>query len=327
LLWLLLAVGGCGSDDASESTRPHDAGAKETSLKDAEFPTDAGLDATQPDVTGVDSGIVLPPISRPLWLGYFKVAGRYGDYTIEATEDAGNCACVFADQGDFDTSTQDPIALTAKAAADLNTLNAGIVIGGGTAEITAAVPYWSQVVTLYVSGEATGTSPLDPTACEQQAAAARAEVASLGLPNRPVLCYFDTDISNDPNAIWHDPAGVDWIGLNAYIGPAAPPTTEEAIQALRDKIHLQLARLPADRKVIVIAQAYDRNGAWTDIPMLEKLQPIYLEEAAKDPRILGIFWFSYSRPGGTLSHPSLRPWHEAVFAANVMGKPAIEVPP
>jgi hypothetical protein len=60
--------------------------------------------------------------------------------------------------------------------------------------------------------------------------------------------------------------------------------------------------------------------------MLEKLQPVYLEEAALEPRIQGIWWFSYSRPGGTLSHPSLRPWHEAVFAANVMGKPAISAP-
>ena len=101
----------------------------------------------------------------------------------------------------------------------------------------------------------------------------------------------------------------------------------EAIAALRDLIRRQLGRLPANRSAILMAQAYNRNGAWTDIPMLEQLQPIYLEEAQRDPRIKGIWWFSYSRPGGTLTLPSLRPWHEAVFRANVMGRPPIEVPP
>jgi hypothetical protein len=100
-----------------------------------------------------------------------------------------------------------------------------------------------------------------------------------------------------------------------------------AIGQLRDLIRRQLARVPAGMPAVLMAQAYDRSGAWTDIPMLEAMQPIYLEEAAQDARIKGIWWFSYSRPGGTLTHPSLRPWHEAVFRANVMGRPPIEVPP
>jgi hypothetical protein len=272
--------------------------------------------------------LTLPPIDRPLWLGYFKVAGRYGDYTIEATKDAANVACIFASAGDFDVETQDAVALTEKAAADLDTLGAGIVIGGGTPEITAAASYWPQVVAVYVTGEATGTSPLDPLPCEEQAVAARATMGSLGLANRPVLCYFDTDISNDPTGIWQVPVGVDWIGLQAYLGPEAPATTEGAIEQLRTRIRGQMARLPAGMPAIVMAQAYDRNGAWTDIPTLAAMQPIYLEEAALDERIKGMFWFSYSRPGGVLTYKSeLRPWHEAIFAANVEGRPAIEVPP
>lgn len=320
---VLFGVGaGCGGDGASAAQSTGGTGAV-----DAGSGADAQVDAwAQPDSAG-DAGIVLPPLTRPLWLGYFKVAGRYGDYTLEATSNAGNCACVFANHGDFDTATQDPIALTAKAAADLATLDAGIVIAGAPAEILAAAPYWSQVVTLYVTGEATGSAALDPTPCEQQATVARAHVQSLGLPSRPVLCYFDTDISDDPSGLWHDPIGVDWIGINAYLGPAAPPTTAVAIAELRDRIARQLDRLPASRPVILMAQAYDRSGAWTDIPMLAALQPIYLEEARLEPRIRGIWWFSYSRPGGTLTHPSLRPWHEAVFAANVLGKPEIESPP
>jgi hypothetical protein len=330
-VWTSLLFGlaaGCGEDESSTAENTGGTGGTAgTGGTEGGVTPDATADASSDTGSAGEAGIVLPPLSRPLWLGYFKIAGRYGDYTIEATDNAGNCGCVFANHGDFDTSIQDPIALTAKAAADLATLDAGIVIAGGTAEISAAAPYWSQVVTLYVTGEATGSSPLDPTPCEQQATVARAHVQSLGLPNRPVLCYFDTDISDDPSGIWHDPVGVDWIGINAYLGPTAPATAEEAIAELRDRIARQLDRLPANRSVIIMAQAYDRNGAWTDIPMLEKLQPIYLEEAALEPRIQGIWWFSYSRPGGTLSHPSLRPWHEAVFQANVMGKPAIEVPP
>ena len=318
LLFVLAA--GCGNDASGTAENTGGSGGLEGGLPDAAL-QDAAADSEQ------EAGIALPPISRPLWLGYFKVAGRYGDYTLEATDGAGNSACVFANQGDFDTSVQDPIALTQKAAADLATLDAGIVIAGGPTEISAAASYWSQVVCLYVTGEATGSSPVDPAPCEQQAAAARAHVQSLGLPNRPILCYFDTDISDDPQGLWHEPAGVDWIGINAYLGPAAPATSEEASAELRDRIARQLDRLSPTRPAILMAQAYDRNGAWTDIPMLEKLQPVYLEEAILEPRIKGIWWFSYSRPGGTLSHPSLRPWHEAVFAANVMGKPAIESPP
>ena len=328
-----VAVSACVGDatdlDGGGADAGRDAGF-DAGAPDAGTPPDGGVppDAGPPaDAGPVDAGLVLPAIDRPLWLGYFKVHGRYGDFTTEATRDAGNMACVFANQGDFDTSIQDPIALTAKAAADLNALGAGIVIAGGTAEISAARPYWSQVVALYVTGEGTGVSPLESTPCEQQAVAARAHVQGLGLPNRPVICYYDTDISADPMGIWRLPAGVDWIGVNAYLGPAAPATTMEAVSQLRDRIHRQLARLPAGKPVIIMAQAYDRNGAWTDLAMLEELQPIYLEEAKLDARIKGIWWFSYSRPGGTLSHPRLRKWHEAVFRANVMGRPAIEVPP
>lgn len=316
--------GSGGGGDAGRPDAGLDAGVDAGPPPDAGAVADAG---PQPDAGPVDAGLVLPSIDRPLWIGYFKVHGRYGDFTTQATLDAGNMACVFANQGDFDTSIQDPIALTAKAAGDLNALGAGIVIAGGTAEISAARPYWSQVVALYVTGEGTGASALESTPCEQQAAAARAHVQGLGLPNRPVICYYDTDISVDPTGIWRLPAGVDWIGLNAYLGPAAPATTMDAITQLRDRIRRQLARLPANKPAIVMAQAYDRNGAWTDLAMLEQLQPIYLEEAKLDARIKGIWWFSYSRPGGTLSHPRLRKWHEAVFRANVMGRPAIEVPP
>ena len=318
-------VGPTGEKDAGGA----DSGAADASIEDAGALSDAGVEVDGD--AGADAGmvdaIVLPPINRPLWLGYFKVSGRYGDFTLEATRDAGNCACVFANQGDFDIAIQDPVMLTAKAAADLATLGAGIVIAGGTAEISAAVPYWSQVVSLYVTGEATGSSPLDSSSCEQQAAVARAHLQSLALPNRPIICYYDTDISTDPTNIWHDPVGVDWVGINACLGPAAPTTTAVAIAALRDLIRRQLARLPANRSVIIMAQAYDRNGAWTDTPILEQLQPIYLEEAQLDLRIKGIWWFSYSRPGATLTFPSLRPWHAAVFRANVMGRPPIEVPP
>jgi hypothetical protein len=319
-LLFALSSGGVGcqstSDPSGEAAdaAPADAGPTR--------PTDAAEDRDGDDVLAV------PPIARPVWLAYFKVAGRYGDYTLDATRDAANAACIFASVGDFDLETQDPVALTQKAAADLDTLGAGIIIGAGTAEISAAASYWAQVVAVYATGEATASSPLDPQPCEAQSAAARATMASFGLANRPVLCYFDADISDDPSQVWHVPAGIDWIGLQAYLGPEAPPTTQDAIAQLRERIRGQMARLPVGMPAVVIAQAYDRNGAWTDIPMLAAMQPIYLEEAALDERIKGIFWFSYSRPGGTLTHEAeLRPWHEAIFRANVEGRPAIEVPP
>ena len=340
LLISLVLVGAAGCvGETSPLDGGDDSGARATGDAGRDGGLDAGVDAgaepdagPAPDAGGLDAGAVdagprLPPIDRPLWLGYFKVHGRYGDFTTEATRDAGNMACVFANQGDFDTAIQDPIALTAKAAADLNALGAGIVIAGGAAEIDAAQPYWAQVVALYVTGEATGASPLDSAPCEAQAAAARAHVQTRALPNRPIICYYDTDISVDPTGIWRLPAGIDWIGVNAYLGPAAPATTADALTQLRDRIRRQMNRLPAGKPAIIMAQAYDRNGAWADIPMLEAMQPVYLDEARLDARIRGIWWFSYSRPGGTLTHRALRKWHEAVFRANVMGRPAIEVPP
>lgn len=262
----------------------------------------------------------VPPINRHLWLGYFKSAGRDGDFVTQAATGAGNCAVVLGGIDDFreDQNWRD---LQTKAADDLNALGGSIIIGDSEAEILNMKSRWDRVAAIFIGGGIDATAVLK---VEERARAAHAVMYREALPNRPIIGYLDTNALGF--AGFHFPDGVDWFGLQGYIGPTSPPSVEAAQTLLRTTLDDALKRLPVDQSIILIAQAFDRNGLWTNETTLAALQAIYADYARADARIKGILWFAYARLGGTLNHPTLRPWHEAIFRACPVGRPATERP-
>lgn len=256
--------------------------------------------------------ITLPPFDRPIWLGYYKIAGRYGDHVLAATLGAANCGVINWGQGDFDLEGgQDPARLLPDALWKLRSIRAALFTNAEA--IATVAPFWNDVAGLIVSGEAQGAATVFDTIpmVEDQAARARAQLAALGLPPRPLIGYFDGDVSTGG---WRRPQGVDWVALQCYIGPTAPLTAQEAFERLWARISSQI-RTVAPVPVLLAAQAYDRNGAWVNEELLAGLQPIYADAVRSFPAVRGVLWFSYSRPGGVIDHPALRPWHEAIFRA------------
>lgn len=261
----------------------------------------------------------LPKFADPKWLGYFKVMGRYGDRTISALAEGANITLGSLGECDNALSNAEKVAQVQAWIAESRQVGAAIVpLGCSREDIQLLIPYWAHVNSVYVTAEGSGIDPYDTANIEQQVAAYEAILKEFKLPRRPVMLYIDAPL--DP-AKYRAPKGVDWQAIRLYLGPASPATSAEAIDELRQSYATQVACVPSTIKIVVIAQSYDRNGAWSDISILKDMQPVYAE-FIQPSRTVGGYFFSYLRPGGALSHPELLEWHREIFAANP-GTPAI----
>lgn len=261
------------------------------------------------------------PFDRPLWHGYYKVAGRYGNHVVESLQLA-NCAVIGAGYDDF-SEEQDATCLFPAAVETLRENGAALFASSEEDSIRLAAPYWRHVAGVIVSGEAKGYADIYETIPHVEAEAERVRelYRRYGLESRPVVAYFDGDISTDLHR-WRLPRGVDWLALRCYLGPESPATPQEA---RRDMLALILDQLHAARPlpVLLVGQAYDRNGVWRDIATLKAIQPIYAFAARAFPQVRGLLWFAFARPGGLLTYPDLWPLHEQIYRA-IPGRPDIE---
>ena len=286
---------------------------------------------------------LIAPIAKPLLLGYFQVAGRYAlgqpavsaGYTAEAIAGAGQVVVV----GGGDTSVPGTAAsdftdlqnwrasqrLCAQAAWEAG---GGLICTAQAADVENLAPMWdAQVVGGYWQDEAVdgGTAA---ERVEAQLRDYRAAIWARALTNKPAFVYFNGAQIDHPR--WFPPAGMDVLVLDTYVDPGFSATDAGAQSALRQIIQTRLASLasrwPGVTRIVFAGQAYDRNGAWTNASSLVALQRVYAEFLRADPRLLGVLWFAYARPGGVLTYPALRPWHEATFRAAVSGRPALPTP-
>jgi len=79
-------------------------------------------------------------------------------------------------------------------------------------------------------------------------------------------------------------------------------------------------QVPANKKIVLIPMAYNRNFTWPDIVRLRDVQwPSYLV-AQMDPRVIAIDPFAYTRAGGTRDLPDLKTPHR-VMSERILGVP------
>src|SRR5690606_11115069 len=143
---------------------------------------------------------------------------------------------------------------------------------------------------------------------------------SLGVPRRPIIAYFDGHLTSP----FTMPKHVDWIAVNAYLDPSYQHHSVDSVRkALKNTIIRQLDLIPAGVPVLLVAQAYDRNGAWTNMRTLSVLQYVYANVARECTQVKGILWFAYARQGGVNDHPELAPYH-AKIARAIKGRPPYE---
>lgn len=235
------------------------------------------------------------------WAGYYYAAGRYGDF-----DPAQNCTMIarsmFADAsgvqpGDTDFRFAQAILKAGRVFAD-------------PADIPVVVAIWDRVAGIII-GETSG-----PAETKAIAVKARAAMAAWNVPQRPIVATVMVSQQTDPG--WRDAA--DWLGLECYLDAPGPGNwwdTQPAIARQLDRA----ADVFGVQPVLLIGQAYDRNGAWTNLDTLEAIQPALVAALRRD-YVRGVLWFAYARPGGTKDHPVLEQWHQATVAAT--RAPAVE---
>lgn len=110
---------------------------------------------------------------------------------------------------------------------------------------------------------------------------------------------------------------IDCVGIEAY----ADPDQQDA-PTLIDDARRRLDRLMnpiGSRPCFVVAQGYDRNGSWTNMESLVRMQTLAYDWAAAH-EVQALLIFNYGRPGGTRKLPEIRVEHVRIWQAIQAGR-------
>jgi hypothetical protein len=169
-----------------------------------------------------------------------------------------------------------------------------------------AAPHWDSVKYIELADEPSW-SQAETAAIVNQV---QGELAARGLADRPIgVVYTRTQVLTE-DAIFA--AGLDYVGIEAYVDPPGDPSSDANVAALAAYVQEAKARVPLDKNIVLVMQAYDRNGAWTDMSTLVPLQTAAYDLARDDPRVIALTMFSYARPGGSMDHPELAREHKKI---------------
>ena len=97
--------------------------------------------------------------------------------------------------------------------------------------------------------------------------------------------------------------GLDWIGLEGYVDPPGSPNSQANVDTLTKYLKRAMSAVPKTAQIVLVGQAYARNGAWTNMRTLAALQKPVADAAKADPRVIGVNWFSYGRDSGARQIP------------------------
>lgn len=122
---------------------------------------------------------------------------------------------------------------------------------------------------------------------------------------------------------------LDWIGLEAYVD-ANKQDDGNFYPVIYQQLYEQARRLSTmDQNIVVVLQAYSRNGGWINMASLEEVQRLGAEIAIElfGTRLLALKLFSWGRPSGTKSLPNrIRRAHEDIFFSRVELPPPVNIP-
>lgn len=175
--------------------------------------------------------------------------------------------------------------------------------------LDAAQPYWPFVDRLLLADEP-GWGRAQ-TEARIQDLETRLLARGLALP--PVGIVFSRDEALTSDAL--QAQGLAWVGIEAYLDPPGSGVEGLDAAALTNYLYTARLRVPYDKQVFFVLQAYDRNGAWPNESTLAALQlPVY-DRSYGDGGVAGILAFAFGRVGGTHAYPSLQTRHEAIAGA------------
>jgi hypothetical protein len=255
--------------------------------------------------------------NHPLLFGYYFADGRYGDFTNEVLETnlyvAVPCGydsamgCLPWAVNEFGQWEEGyPFRVSIQNA---NARNQSIYVSldgeptwSRTLDILA--PYWHRVKLIEVIAENhSGT----PTAAlvEQKINSLKVLLNNKGLAYKPFGITLFKEQFGAVDGIYA--RNLDWVSVEPYPdNPGGAGSVAQVQAAIQNAKNLVYA---AGKQLVIHATAYDRNGAFTNIPVLADVQDATYNMVSNDPNVLAITWFAYARPGGTRTHPSVRAKH------------------
>ena len=247
----------------------------------------------------------LPAPSHSFDFGYYFVDGKYGDYRSEVNAHT-NIYYALAWAGYVSELPWGDAFSESLANADMEDRRIHLNVAGPdyfAEALDRSAPYWTRVVRIELADE----PPWSQAETEAIIAGFRAELAARSLAAPPIGIVYTRQQVLVEDAIFA--LGLDWVGIEAYVDPPGDPSSAVNVQALQDYVNQAKARVPAEKNLVIVMQAYDRNGAWTNMETLVPLQTAAYDLARDDPRVLSLNMFAYGRPGGSHDHPELRYAH------------------
>lgn len=179
-------------------------------------------------------------------------------------------------------------------------------VGAGRLSIGQALkcarPYWDSVQYVVLADEQATLNYLDIREKAER------KMRQLGLAPKPVGAVFDPEqcLALTESQM----AALDFIGVEAY-HTLGNPNPWKQIKSRTQRIFAKLGNQP----VIVVAQAYDRNGAFPNIPAMVKINLNTYRDLCRDnPNVLALVGFAYGRDGGTRDYPELQQAWRTIWA-------------
>jgi hypothetical protein len=134
------------------------------------------------------------------------------------------------------------------------------------------------------------------------------KVAKLPVP--PLGCTF-TEKQIMKGQSWKA-KGLDWIGIEGYVPYVKNENAAQVYNRVQKCLKDQLVRV-GTKQVVIVGQAYDRNGTWLDRSTLSSACRAAFD-VAKTRKALAVNWFAYARPGGTMGDAPLMATHKSLYA-------------
>jgi hypothetical protein len=261
-------------------------------------------------------GIGIPAPTHPLLFGYYYADGRYGDFTSEV--DSFTNLHIAGDNPGYgyaasDQDWQVPFRRSLQKASNTGKrIFLMMGMAGSDSEdqwdeiLEAAKPFWDHVNLVEV-GHEPGWNKQET---EKKVKNLEACLAKHGLPRKPIGITNSIRPALETDAV--EAQGLDWAAIEAYVDGPGNPDSKVNVDKMTQMVAKAKKRIPVDKKIVLIMQAYDRNSNWKNMKTLADLQmPTYLL-AYDDPQVVALLMFSYARPGGSRDHPELKAVHEKI---------------
>lgn len=263
-----------------------------------------------------------PPPKKQLLFGYYFADGKYGDYREEVDCYTNLYYAVTKSQyggsdapdDEWISSMKSHVKSAYKAGKRID-LNMSLTDDSIPVDRVLNImrPYWDAVDLIELADEPSWSK----SQAESKIDAFKVKLQTSNLSIPPIGITFTQNQVLNENTITAN--GLDYVGLEAYVDPPGSDVSQENVDKLNGFLNKAKNRVPADKNLVLIMQAYSRNYAWKNIDTLKMLQDPVYQAAKDDPRVLAITMFAYGRPSGTREYPLLKSKHIKI-GNEILGK-------